>query len=150
MGKGGWMWNLFTHMEYCSQNSWIKDSFMFVLAHMQGFCICIFLSVLLTDLQNISMGGTAAPCCPLFAGFLGCHCWCFNTVLHSLIVLPILPFFDFDWSWFIWKRWWWQWKSKPSERESRNAQGKIYVGSPGWSSWDLSGQSSFPKSHHLL
>lgn len=60
------------------------------------------------------------------------------------------PFFNLDWSRFVWRRWWWQWRRKHSKRESRNAQTKIYIGSPGWSSWDLSGQSSFPKSRHLL
>lgn len=142
------MWHLFKHTGYCSQNTSIKSSFMFVLAHMQVFCICLFLPALLGDIQSISMGGTAAACCPLLAGFLGCHCWCFNTVFHSLIILPILPFLNLVWLWFIWRRGWWQWKLKHSERESWSAQAKVYGGSPGSSSWDHSAQSSFPKSHH--
>lgn len=53
---------------------------MLVSAHVQVFCICIFLSLLLTALQNISVGGTAAPRCPFIS--------------TPLIGLPVLPFFS--------------------------------------------------------
>lgn len=55
---------IYLHVKPCDQNTWIKSSFMLVLAHMQVFCICIFLPVLPTGLQKISVGGTGAPRCP--------------------------------------------------------------------------------------
>lgn len=81
----------------------------------------------------------------------GCHCQTFSTVFHSFI---FTPFLNLDWSRFIWGRWWRQWKCQQSERESRNAQAKIYVSVwlvmfLGWSSWSLSGQWSFPESQHI-
>lgn len=73
---------IYLHVKSCNQNTWIKSSFMLVLAHMQVFCICIFLPVLPLLCRRFQWEAQEHLAVP------------FNST--PLIIFPLFLFFNLD------------------------------------------------------